>query len=203
MKWKTINNIIIPIISLPIMMIIMIHQEYYIQPITDMKESDNFVVVFIDTWNDKPWYGVPDWELWWENEVIPHCKNVLVPLRQYLVNNNANVVFSPAGFKIYKGFNPINEPVLNETVELIDYLRIHEIKTVYYVGYATNVCVLNRPTGIKEMSRLGCHTYLVEDATVALEGVGYTYNEAIALAEEVGTVVDIEYLKEKVKELNN
>ena len=203
MNWRKLNNIIIPILSLPILSMVMIHQEYYIQPVTDMKESDRFVVIFIDTWNDKPWGGVPEWEAWWDNEVIPHCQNVLVPLRQYLADNNANIIFSPAGFKIYKEFEPITEPIINDTINLIEYLRTNNIKTIYYVGYATNYCVLNRPTGIKEMSRLGCHIYLVEDATLALKGVGYTYEEAIALADKVGTVVNIEYLKQKVKEMNN
>ena len=36
-------------------------------------------------------------------------------------------------------------------------------------SYATNVCVLNRPYGIKRMHDLGYRTILVRDCTAALE----------------------------------
>jgi len=38
-----------------------------------------------------------------------------------------------------------------------------------YAGYATNMCILTRPTGIIKMKELGYNIILVRDATLAIE----------------------------------
>ncbi|MGD9723203.1 MAG: isochorismatase family protein [Pirellulales bacterium] len=49
--------------------------------------------------------------------------------------------------------------------EVYNYLVAHGIKNIVYMGVHTNMCVLGRSFGIRQMTRLGFHTYLVRDLT--------------------------------------
>ena len=48
--------------------------------------------------------------------------------------------------------------------------RDREIMYLIYCGFATNMCVPNKPYGIKAFSRRGYHITLLRDATTAVEG---------------------------------
>ena len=56
-----------------------------------------------------------------------------------------------------------------DDIELHLILLKHDIKTLFYVGYATNMCVLNRAYGIKQMHNLGYQVILLRDATAGIE----------------------------------
>jgi nicotinamidase-related amidase len=49
--------------------------------------------------------------------------------------------------------------------EVYNYLVAHGIKNVIYMGVHTNMCVLGRSFGIRQMTKLGLNTYLVRDLT--------------------------------------
>lgn len=49
--------------------------------------------------------------------------------------------------------------------EVYNYLTEHGIKNIIYMGVHTNMCVLGRSFGIRQMSKLGFNTILVRDLT--------------------------------------
>jgi nicotinamidase-related amidase len=49
--------------------------------------------------------------------------------------------------------------------EVYNYLTEHGVKNIIYVGVHTNMCVLGRSFGIRQMSKLGFNTVLVRDLT--------------------------------------
>jgi len=52
--------------------------------------------------------------------------------------------------------------------EIYDVLKQHKIETVLYVGVASNMCVLDRSFGIKQLSRWGVRCVLIRDMTDAM-----------------------------------
>lgn len=48
-------------------------------------------------------------------------------------------------------------------------LKKHNVLHLFYVGFATNQCIVNRPIGIRNMSRLGYNAIILRDATVGSE----------------------------------
>ena len=58
---------------------------------------------------------------------------------------------------------------MDDTAGLDDYLKAHNITTLIYAGYASNWCVLHRPTGIIRMRELGYDIILLRDCTIAFE----------------------------------
>jgi hypothetical protein len=49
--------------------------------------------------------------------------------------------------------------------EVYNYLVEHGIKNIVYMGVHTNMCVLGRSFGIRQMTRLGFQSVLVRDLT--------------------------------------
>jgi nicotinamidase-related amidase len=52
--------------------------------------------------------------------------------------------------------------------EIYNVLKQHKIETVLYVGVASNMCVLDRSFGIKQLSRWGVRCVLIRDMTDAM-----------------------------------
>lgn len=78
----------------------------------------------------------------------PQCKNYQAWTRQHPAITIAEIdVISDNGQEIY------------------NYLVEQGIKNVIYVGVHTNMCVLGRSFGIRQMTRLGLNTLLVRDLT--------------------------------------
>jgi nicotinamidase-related amidase len=48
-------------------------------------------------------------------------------------------------------------------------LKHYDVQTLFYVGFATNMCVLYRPYGMITMHSLGYEVILIRDATTAVE----------------------------------
>ncbi len=74
---------------------------------------------------------------------------------------------------------------------LFAYLRQHLIQTVLVAGVHTNMCVLNRPFGIKQLTLHGFQPYLVEDLTDAM------YNPARKpyVSHDAGTQLVVHYIQ--------
>ena len=66
------------------------------------------------------------------------------------------------------------EPTEGDTVifdgdQLHNVLRARQVHTLFYAGFAANMCVLHRDYGIRAMSARGYDVVLVRDATTAIE----------------------------------
>jgi len=63
--------------------------------------------------------------------------------------------------------------ISEDTQELYNLCRERDISTLLYMGVASNMCILNRPTGIIEMTRAGLDCIVVRDLSEAISGNGY------------------------------
>lgn len=61
--------------------------------------------------------------------------------------------------------------------ELLGVLQEHQVTTLLYAGYNSNLCVLFRPTGILAMRTLGYQTILIRDCTIAFVPQNFTSQE--------------------------
>ena len=61
------------------------------------------------------------------------------------------------------------EPILASGTELHYRLLERRVLHLFYVGFATNMCILERTYGIRRMSQAGYNTILIRDATTAVE----------------------------------
>jgi nicotinamidase-related amidase len=75
--------------------------------------------------------------------------------------------------------------------EIWNFLQQRKIRHVLIIGVATNMCILGRPFGIKQMVRWGADVMLVRDLTDAM------YNPAARpyVSHEAGTRLVIEYIE--------
>jgi nicotinamidase-related amidase len=75
--------------------------------------------------------------------------------------------------------------------EIYSFLRQRGIDTLIIMGVHTNMCVLNRSFGIKQMTRWGIHCVLVRDLTDAM------YNPQMPpyVSHDEGTALVIEYIE--------
>lgn len=95
----------------------------------------------------------------------------LGPLLQLAREHNMTIIHAPHGQEIAEIPKPLpGEFVVgSSTAELDAYLKAHRITTLLYAGYASNMCILLRPTGIIKMRELGYNIILVRDCTIAVE----------------------------------
>jgi nicotinamidase-related amidase len=125
-------------------------------------------LILIDVWADHPNDG-------WRERERKNIQERLLPLVEAARKSGMLIVHSPHGRPIHPSVKPLPQEVVvdgeNEQSELLALLRKRQIKYLLYAGYATNMCVLTRPTGIIEMARAGYagRIILVRDATIAVE----------------------------------
>ena len=170
------------------------------------EDTNSRVVLFMDTWSTPPyeyWFGSPsspEWQVWWDEKVNPHIDEVLVPFAFYLRENAIPIVFSPNERNLSRAFRQDLWlcPIINKSIDLDAYLRGMEIDTIYYTGYASNLCVMNRPTGIISMHELGYKVVLIEDATLPVPNVEMSYKEALREIEKVGEIITIKEFKDLI-----
>jgi len=83
------------------------------------------------------------------------------------------------GFVDWEGWKDLDfaqplRPLENETVVITteqwdDWLREKGIDTLLYVGFCTNLCILDAPGGMRLMAPLGYRCILLREATLAVE----------------------------------
>ena len=61
------------------------------------------------------------------------------------------------------------EFIESSQAKVLDLFEENRILHLFYVGGATNKCIMNRPVGIRAMATLGFNTILLRDATYAIE----------------------------------
>jgi nicotinamidase-related amidase len=90
--------------------------------------------------------------------------------------NNMLIIHAPAGGVISNVVSPLeNEIVLDSSnwipddKELHFILLKHDKKTLFYVGFHANMCILDRRYGTKRMHDLGYQVILLRDCTTGKE----------------------------------
>jgi hypothetical protein len=75
--------------------------------------------------------------------------------------------------KIFKMHHSKDDQVLFENI-----LKVNSIKNIIYLGFSSNMCIINRRAGMIAMSQKGFNTYLVPEGSAAIEtGAGWDTGE--------------------------
>jgi nicotinamidase-related amidase len=125
-------------------------------------------LLLIDVWENHPNDG-------WTERARGNVATKIAPLLDRARRNQMTILHAPHRQTIARDARPLpgeinlDDADLASTEALDRFLRLHGIQTLFYAGYATNLCVLNRPVGIIRMSQRGYKIILVRDATIALE----------------------------------
>jgi nicotinamidase-related amidase len=84
-----------------------------------------------------------------------------------------------------------NDLISDSGREIYSALKSHRIETLLFAGVHTNMCILNRTFGIRQMTRWGVHCILIRDLTDAM------YNPARApyVSHSQGTELVIEHIE--------
>jgi len=133
-------------------------------------DLNKVALVLIDVWEYVPNGGAI------EQRVKRNIESKIVPLLQLMRKHDMTVIHAPHNYQIAELAKPLPDEfvvdshnLIDDTVELDRYLRAHNIKTLLYAGYASNWCVLHRPTGIVKMKELGYSIILLRDCTKGSE----------------------------------
>jgi nicotinamidase-related amidase len=121
-------------------------------------------LILVDVWAD---FSNKGW-LRRASEFIPAIKNVLSCAR----DSNILVIHAPTKMKIHSEIMPLpDERILdiNKPSELNCILKSYGIETLFYVGFATNICVPFKPFGMYHMKPYGYDMILIRDATTGFE----------------------------------
>ncbi|MGD9505569.1 MAG: hypothetical protein AB7W37_11705, partial [Syntrophobacteraceae bacterium] len=102
--------------------------------------------------------------------VISESYDKIMKVLAFARANGWHVMHLPHGRKINDLVRPVDGEFVRDgkSVEPINYLIDNKITELYYVGYASNVCVINRmPYGLLNMLRYGYKCTFIEDASEA------------------------------------
>ena len=84
-----------------------------------------------------------------------------------------------------------NDVISDDGMEIYRLLQQKSIKNVFFMGVHVNMCVLNRPFAIKQMTNWGKSCVLVRDLTDAM----YNPQARPYVPHPVGTELVIEYVE--------
>jgi len=84
-----------------------------------------------------------------------------------------------------------NDVVSDNGIEIYSFLKYTRIDTLIYVGFHTNMCILNRSFGIRQMKRWGINCILVRDLTDAM----YSPTMPPYVSHKKGTELVIEHIE--------
>jgi len=153
---------------------------------TDQKlDLKKMALILIDIWKHHP-------NKVFKERMTSNVKQKIIPLIELARRHNMIIVHCPHEFPngIADGCNPIRgERVIHTGRELHKYLGECGVKTLLYAGYATNMCILNRPESIPNIEPLGYNIILLRDCTIAFENTPesiegeWKYHEAISKIE--------------------
>jgi nicotinamidase-related amidase len=85
--------------------------------------------------------------------------------------------------------------------ELWNFVQERGITHLLYVGFATNMCIINREFAMIQMKRLGLQPILIRDATLSITYNGYnpmTLSLDPLFTPEFGTGFAVEYIEQRV-----
>jgi nicotinamidase-related amidase len=136
------------------------------------------------------------------NDPIFECKKVLSNHNQHpgLIVKDGDLFIAAGHYRpgVKSAVTSWGEPAQQE---LWNFAQEKGITHLIYVGFATNMCVINREFAMIQMTRLGLKTILVRDLTSSITYDGY--NPMIsrldpAFTPAVGTRYAIEYIEERI-----
>ncbi len=125
-------------------------------------------LILMDVWADHPNDG-------WLAREKENIRTKIVPLVALARKHNMIIIFSPNGGTICpdvcpkKGEIVLDAAGINTTSDFHQLLKDKGINTLLYAGYASNWCLLNRPSGIFWMAELDYNIIVIRDATIAEE----------------------------------
>jgi Isochorismatase family len=128
-------------------------------------------LVVIDAWSYHPNAG-------WRARVKAHQEAKLKPVLELMRRHGVHLAHAPHGQKIsplaaprpgefVAEFTPTSFDISREALR--KHLESRGIRTLFYAGYASNWCVLHRPTGIIAMAKAGYDIVLIRDCTIGFE----------------------------------
>ncbi len=133
---------------------------------------DECALILIDIWSPNREADDPE-----DDRQIPHAQLKIVPLLELARINGMEIIHANHGGEVAEGCEPLegefvlDTPWRNEMSTLTRHLDENNINTLFYAGYATNMCIINRPVGIINMSRSGYDVILLRDCTEAVESL--------------------------------
>jgi len=139
----------------------------YVQRTIEVPISQ-LALILIDVWAEHPNDG-------WAERERENIETKLAPLVDTARKHGLLIVHSPHGRAIHPLVSPLSSEIVvdgpDEQEELVRVLKKRRIQFLLYAGYATQMCVLHRPTAIIEMAKRGWadRIILVRDATIAVE----------------------------------
>lgn len=126
-------------------------------------------LILVDVWESHPNEG-------WLERSREITSTTIYEVLQTARENNMLIIHAPADGAISDIVSPlVNEIVVDysnwipDDIELHLVLQRHNVKTLFYVGFSTNRCLLVRPCGIKRMHSLGYQIILLRDCTTGFE----------------------------------
>lgn len=110
----------------------------------------------------------------WMERSKKNIQDDIVPLLQLARMHRIPVIHISSGRKIANSVAPIKGEIIFDGDYLSagrfdDFLKRNGIKTLIYAGYASNMCLISRPSGIIKMSLAGYDIILMRDCTIAFE----------------------------------
>lgn len=138
---------------------------YHSRPL-DLRRT---ALVLIDVWAHNPNEG-------FQERSQAHMRRTIAPLLALARRHHMVIIHSHNREEVAPEAKPLPgefvvdpEDLTDDTLEIDRYLRARGITALLYAGYASNVCVLLRPTGMVAMKKLGYEIVLIRDCTLANE----------------------------------
>lgn len=130
--------------------------------------KNNIALVVIDVWDYNYTYNRGFYY-----RTFNTTKNI-TKIVDFARDNDIPIIYS---YNMYKSYiNPIEGEYvvnasnsINDDIEMSIILKNNNITMLFYVGYATNMCILFNPTGMIKMHNSGFDTIIMRDGTTALE----------------------------------
>jgi nicotinamidase-related amidase len=128
-------------------------------------------LVLIDAWASHPNAG-------WLARMLEHQGTHLDPLLELARRYNMHIVHASHGQPASAVAKPLPGEFVAEFVPasyslsrdvMCRHLETLGIRTLFYAGYASNWCLLHRPTGIIAMAQAGYEIILIRDCTLGFE----------------------------------
>jgi nicotinamidase-related amidase len=125
-------------------------------------------LILMDVWGSHPNKG-------WEERAHNITVTKIVPLLELARKHKMLIIYSPNGGTIDTAVCPqpgeinLDDAGLSSTNAFHEFLKAKGIKTLLYAGYASNYCLLVRPSGIFWMAQLDYNIILIRDATIVFE----------------------------------
>jgi hypothetical protein len=173
------------------------------QVTNEATDTAKLAAVIIDAWDEPT-----------EQRAFRNAWERLTPALKILRSIGVSIIHAPHDHPIH----PAVQPLADETIvpgDLIDASLIARslqhagIEHLCYMGYFSNMCIMNRPIGFLEMRMRGFNTFFLRDASVAHETEesidGEWFHKAMVHFVEIngGATISLAELRSAIEEVRN